>query len=239
MRPGEPDTSPTSEPGAAGRFGHGPLSRASAFVYTLLVVEVLFLLALAPGLAVSLLLAPEPSNAPLLALCALPLGPALVGAVYALRHRRRDLAELKPAADFWHGYRAGFKGSLLVWVPALAWLTVVATVITNLGAAGVPRWWAGLLLVSGALACLWAVNALIITALFSFRARDVARLAGYAVSRRPVVALGTLGVLVAAALIALFVSEVVAVLLGSVLVAFLVRASKPTVAGIEHDFTTK
>lgn len=226
-----------SDRGAAGRFGHGPLSRASAFVYTLLVVEVLFLLAIAPGIAVSLFLARDPSNAPLLALCALPVGPALAAAVYALHHRRRNLAELRPAVDFWRGYRTGFRGSLCVWVPALAWLTVVATVLTHFGAAGVPRWWGLLLLLSGALASLWVVNAIVITALFSFRVLDVARLAGYGLSRRPLVTLGTLGLLIAAALVALWVSEAVLALLASTAVAVLVRTSRPLVAGIARDFT--
>lgn len=219
------------------RFGQGPLSRASALVYNLLVVEVLLLVATAPGIVATLFVPPDPSNAPLLALCALPLGPALAAAFYALHRRRRDLAELRPAVDFWRGYRTSLPGALLVWAPALAWLMVVATVLTHLGAAGVPRWWAGLLLLSGAGVSLWALKALQIVALFSFRARDIVRLGLYALTRRPLVTLGNLGIVIAAALVAVFISEAVLALLGSLLVAALVRTSRPLMADIERDFT--
>lgn len=219
------------------RFGQGPLSRASALVYTLLVVEVLLLVATAPGIVATLFVSPAASNAPLLALCALPAGPAVAAAVYALHHRRRDLAELRPAADFWRGYRTSLGGALLVWAPALAWLTVVATILTHLGAARVPRWWAGLLLLTAAVVLLWAVNGLQIVALFSFRTRDLWRLGAYALARRPLVTLGNLGILIAAALVAVFISEAVLALLGSVLIAALVRTSRPLMAGIERDFT--
>lgn len=223
---------------AAQRFGQGPLSRASALVYNLLVTEVLLLVVAGPGLVATLFVPPVPSNAPLLALCALPIGPALGAAIYTLHRRRCDLAELRPAADFWRGYRTSFWGSLLVWVPGLAWLTVVATVLTHLGAAGVPRWWAALLLLTAAGVSLWVLNGLQIVALFSFRARDVPRLAAFALTRRPLVTLGNLGILISAALVALFTSEAVLALLGSVAVATVVRISRPLIAGIEHDFTT-
>ncbi len=219
------------------RFGGGPLSRASALVYNLLVTEILLLLATAPGIVGTLFVPPAPNNAPLLALCALPVGPALAAAFFTLHRRRRDLAELRPAVDFWRGYRTSFHGALLVWVPALAWLTLVATVLTHLSAAGVPRWWAGLLLLSAAGVALWALTALQIVALFSFRAWDLPRLGFYALTRRPAVTLGNLGILIAAALVALFTSEVVLALAGSILVAALVRTSRRLMADIERDFT--
>lgn len=222
---------------AEGRFGQGPLSRASALLYNLLVTEILLLVATAPGIVPSLFLAPDPSNTPLLALCALPVGPALAAGIYALHRRRRDLADLRPAADFWRGYRTSLRGALLIWIPALAWLTVVATVLTHLSTAGVPRWWAGLLLLTAAGVSLWALNGLHIVALFSFRTRDVVRLAGYALTRQPLVTLGNLGVLIAAALLVLLTSEAVLALLGSILVAALVSTSRPLMAGIQRDFT--
>ena len=65
-------------------FGEGPLSRAAALVYTLIVVELLLLATTLPGLVPLVLLARDVSNAPLAALCLLPLGPALSAALYAL-----------------------------------------------------------------------------------------------------------------------------------------------------------
>ncbi|MCV2459414.1 hypothetical protein OEB94_09085, partial [Streptomyces sp. ICN988] len=52
-------------------FGTGVLSRAAALIHTLLTVEALLLLTSAPGLAGLLLLAPDPANLPLAALCLL------------------------------------------------------------------------------------------------------------------------------------------------------------------------
>ncbi|MEV1178068.1 hypothetical protein AB0J09_57765, partial [Nonomuraea sp. NPDC049784] len=95
-----------SEVTAERRFGQGPLSRAATLVYSLLVVEGMFLVASAPGLVALTLLGGDASNVPLAAACALPLGPALSAALYALRHRSRDLTDLHPAAAFWRGYKA-------------------------------------------------------------------------------------------------------------------------------------
>ena len=64
-------------------------------------------------------------------------------------------------------------------MPLLAVADHLAVNLANFGAAGVPGWWAVLLVVIGVAVTLWAANALVITSLFAFRARDVARLAAY------------------------------------------------------------
>ena len=74
--------------GARRQFGEGPLSRATAVVYTLLVVEFLLLLTTAPGFILFILLDRDASNVPLAAACALPLGPAFSAALYALARGR-------------------------------------------------------------------------------------------------------------------------------------------------------
>jgi len=226
--------------GASGshrQFGEGPLARAAALVYTLLVVEVMLLVASVPGLAVLVLLDRDASNLPLVAACALPLGPALSAALYALRHRSRDLGDLRPAIAFWRGYRVNLGGALLVWVPWLAWMTVVAVNLTHLAAAGVPRWWAVLLVVVAAAATLAEVNALVITSLFAFRVADVVRLAVTHLVRSPGVTLGTAGLVVVAAAVTALSSEAVLALLGSVLAAALLRTSGPMVDAIRREFT--
>ncbi|MER7456673.1 hypothetical protein [Micromonospora sp. NPDC126480] len=219
-------------------FGAGPLSRVAALVYTLLVVEVLLLLCAAPGLLALLALERHVSNLPLVAVCAVPLGPALSAAVYALHHQRLDLTELHPARLFRRGYRVNLRGALLVWVPLLLWLTVIAVNLVNLPVAGVPGWWAVPLVLVGAGAAVVGTNALVITSLFAFRPRDVARLAGYFVLRTPVVAAGTAGLLVAAALLTLVASEAALAALGSVLVLALVRGAEPMITAIRTEFTS-
>lgn len=227
----------SSPTGARRQFGEGPLSRAAALVYNLLVVELLLLATTLPGLVILFLLDGDASNLPLAAACALPLGPALSAALYALHHRSRDLTDLRPAVAFWRGYRANFGGALRVWVPWLAWLTIVAVNLAHVRAAGVPRWWAVLLVLGGVAATLWLIDALVITSLFAFRPLDVARLAAFSVTHDPGVTLGSAGLLVVAAAVTALSSEAVLALLGSVLALALLRTSRPMIVEIRREFT--
>ncbi|GAA3454785.1 hypothetical protein [Dactylosporangium matsuzakiense] len=217
-------------------FGEGTLSRGSALVYTLLVVEGLFLLTAAPGFALLLLLDRDGSNVALFALCAVPLGPAVSAAVYALHRRRSDLADLHPAAAFWRGYRLNAVGVLKVWLPTVALLAVLAVSLVNRAASGVPLWWSALLLVIGAAVVLWSVNALVIASLYVFRTGDVARLAAYFLGHRPGVALGSAGLLLTAGAITVLASEAVALLPASLLVGGLLLVARPMCAEIERRF---
>lgn len=223
--------------GSRRQFGEGPLARAAALVYTLLVVELLLLVAAGPGLVPLVLLDRDAGNIPLAAACALPLGPALSAALYALAHRSRDLADLRPAAAFWRGYQANFRGALQVWVPWLAWLTIVAVNLAHFAATGLPGWWAVLLVAIAAAVTLAAADALVITSLFAFRAADVARLAVSFLARTPGVTLGNACLLVVAAAITAASSEAVLALLGSVLAAALLRTCRPMIAEIRREFT--
>lgn len=223
--------------GSQHQFGDGPLARAAALVYTHLVVELLLLGTAMPGLVVLVLLDRDTSNIPLAAACAVPFGPALSGALYALHHRSRDATDLRPAAAFWRGYRLNFRGALAIWVPWLAWLTIVAVNLAHFSAAGVPGWWAVLLVVVAIAATLAAVNALVITSLFAFRAVDVARLAASFLGRTPGVTLGSACLLVVAAGVTAVSSEAVLALLGSAFAAALLRTCRTMIAEIRRDFT--
>src|SRR5262245_10904129 len=110
--------------GAQRQFGEGPLSRIAALAYNLIVVELLVLLAGPPGLVPLALRDAEASNVPLAAIGALPFGPAMSAALYALNRRSRDITDLTPAKAFWRGYRMNLGGVLKIWVPWLVWVTV-------------------------------------------------------------------------------------------------------------------
>lgn len=226
-----------SEATAGRRFGEGPLSRAAALIYSLLVVEGLFLVTAAPGLVALTLLGRDASNVPLAAACALPLGPALSAALYALRHRSRDLADLHPAAAFWRGYRANVRGVLKIWAPWLAGVAVIGTNLANFAAAGVPGWWAVLLVLVAAAAMLWVANALVITSLFEFRAVDVARLASYVLTRHPKATLANASLLVVAGGATLVATELLPALLASAFAAALLWNSRPVIAEVQEEFT--
>ncbi|MER7282228.1 hypothetical protein ABT369_48145 [Dactylosporangium sp. NPDC000244] len=212
------------------------LFRCAALIYTLLAVELLFLLTAAPGLALLLLLDRSASNVPLFALCAVPLAPAASAAVYAFRRRKSDLADLRPLLDFMRGYRLNVVAVLRIWLPALGLLAVLGVSLTHRGAAGIPAWWSALLVALGAAVVLWSVNAVVIASLFVFRTADIAKLAAYFLARRPGVALGTAGILLTAGAITVLASEAVALLPASLLIAGLVLVSRPMCAEIEERF---
>ncbi|MFJ8952931.1 DUF624 domain-containing protein [Streptomyces sp. NPDC102381] len=222
---------------ARGGFGTGPLSRAAALVHTLLTVEAMLLAAASPGLAGVFLLGTDPSNLPLIALCLVPLGPALSAALYALHRRGRELTELRPARTFWHGWRLNSVPVLRLWVPLLAWLTVIGFSLTHFPDAGVPGWWAGLLVVVGVVSLLWGGHALVLGSLFTFRSADVARLAAYFLLRRPTASLATASLLVLTGGLTVLGTEALPVLLVAPLLLSLLHAFRSEIAEAQEDFT--
>ncbi|MDQ1288360.1 MAG: hypothetical protein QG622_1925 [Actinomycetota bacterium] len=216
-------------------FGDGPLSQITTFVYTLSVVEILFVMTTVPGLAVSVLLERHPSNIPLFALAAVPVGPALSAALYTLQFRR-DPTDLRPAILFWRGYRVNARGCLLIWVPLLVLLTVIGINLAYLDIAGVPRWWAAPLLLIALIAALWALNALVILSLFCFRVRDVARLALYFLLRLRGAAVGNACLLFVTGAVVVFFSEVALLLAASAMALVLLHTHRTMITEIERDF---
>jgi hypothetical protein len=206
------------------------LSRATGLIYNLLVVELLLLLTTVPTLAAITLLDHDVSNVPLVAVCAIPLGPAVSAALYALRH-----GDDEPATAFWRGYRGNALPVLKLWLPLLAWLTILAVNLANFSSAGVPGWWGVLLAAVAVAVTLWAVNALVITSLFTFRTVDAARLALHFLPRGATLA--NAGVLIAAGGVTLLASEAVTALLASLLAGALLWNSRAMTAEIRERFT--
>ncbi|ALV52754.1 MULTISPECIES: hypothetical protein [Actinomycetes] len=221
----------------ADAFGTGPLSRAAALIHTLVTVEALLLLTAAPGLAGLFLLAPDPANLPLAALCLLPLGPSAAAALYALHHRSGDLTELRPSRAFLRGWRLGAVPALKLWAPLLAWLTVIAFTLTHFPATGLPGWWAVLLAVIGTGSLLWGAHALVLTALFAFRARDTARLAAYFLPKHPRATLGALSLLILTATGTARLTEALPALLAAPLLLSLLHAARPVIEETRDHFT--
>lgn len=218
-------------------FGDGPLSRAVALVHTLVTVEALLLAAASPGLAGLFLLGPDPSNLPLAAVAALPLGPALSAAVYALHHRDRDLTDLRPARAYARGWRLNALPALRLWTPLLVWLTVIAFTLTHFPASGLPGWWAVLLAAVGAGSLLWGAHALVLTSLFAFRARDTARLAAYFLLRHGRATLAAASLLVLTAALTALLTEALPALLAAPLLLSLLYGSRRVIAETQKDFT--
>ena len=216
-------------------FGDDPLSRFGAFVYTLLTVEGLLLLTTAPGVVALVALSRDVANLPLSMACVLPVGPAVSAALVAL-DQPREPADLHPAATFRHAYRANLRAVLIVWVPLLAVLTVLGTSLTHLSAARIPGWWAAALVGIALLSVLWGLNALVLVSFFSFRSRDVARLAAYFLIRAPGVTVASTCVLVVAVGVVVMSSEAMLVLLGSMMTVLLLGAQRPLIRETGREF---
>ena len=216
-------------------IGTGLLPRSSAAVYWFLVVEVLLLVTSAPGLLLLQVLDRDASNVPLFALACLPFGPSVAAALFAWRVFARD-RDLSPARHFWRGYRLDALDVLRWWVPTLVLLAIVAVNLTHLSDAGFPP---ALGVVLGAIAVmvvLWSGHALVLSALFAFRTRDVARLGAYFVAAKPLVTLGFASVLVLAAGVA-YLSDWLLVLLAAPLTYVYARTAAPVVAVAQERFT--
>jgi hypothetical protein len=149
--------------------------------------------------------------------------------VYALRRRSDDLTDLTPARQFLHGYRMNAAGVLKLWVPWLAWETVLGVNLAH-------GWWPVPVVTLAVLAALWQANALVIASLYEFRPRDTARLAGYFLLRRFVQTLGVAGLAVAAVAVVLFWSEAVLALAAAGFAAALLRTCRPMRTEIEERF---
>lgn len=76
-----------------------------------------------------------------------------------------------------------------------------------------------------------------ITSLFVFRARDIARVAAYFLARRPAATVGNICVLVVSLAIVALTSEAVLALLGSALVLFVLRNCRPMINEVREKFT--
>ncbi|MEU4161483.1 hypothetical protein [Actinoplanes sp. NPDC026670] len=206
------------------RFGTGLLSQAAAMIYTLLAVGLLTLVTAGPGLVLLVFLDRDASNLPLAALGVLPAGPALSAAIYALDRRRLDLTDLHPGAAFLRGYWLNAAGALKVWG---LWLLVVTP---NLADPGVPQ----LIVIAGA--TLWMLNALVITSLFVFRFRDVARLSAYLMIRLFGVTVSNACLIVVALAVVWLWSEAALALAVSLLVVALLGNARPLVAVVRKEF---
>lgn len=228
----------SASPSASRRqFGEGPLAQVTSAIYCLMTVELLMLLTIAPGLVPLILLDRIASNAPLAVACMLPVAPSLSAALFALRHHRGDLTDLRPAAEFWRGYRLNAVSVLRVWVPWLVVMAVIAENLAHLKASGVPGWWGAVLVVIAVTSMLWMVNALVITSLYSFRAIDVARLSAYFLGRTKGVTLGNLCLLVVAVGVIDLASEAALAALAVIFAGALLRTAEPLIRQVKEEFT--
>ncbi|MYS69726.1 hypothetical protein GTY88_04660, partial [Streptomyces sp. SID5926] len=105
------------------------------------------------------------------------------------------------------------------------------------GATGLPGWWAALLALVGAGSLLWGAHALVLTSLFTFRARDTARLAAYFLLRHPRATLKAASLLLLAAALTALLTEALPALLAAPLLLSLLHSSRPVIDETREEFT--
>lgn len=204
-------------------------------LYWVVVVEVCFLLAAAPGLAGILFLERDASNIPLYALCLLPLGPAF-SATIATMDARRSAEDLAVWPRFWRAYARNIVDVLWIWIPALILASVLGTTIAFGAAAGIDEFFTGAAVVILIAVAAWAFHGVVIATMFRFRARDRARLALFYIAAKPIATFGALACLVIAAAIVAFTSDWVLVALAPLFAVFALLCSRPMLADIRERF---
>jgi len=221
--------------GAPRELGDSVLGRITARIYWYLVVGVLAALGCVPTLVLLALLDRSTGNALLVPLCLVPAAPFLAAGIFAL-HARAAADEPAPGRAFVRGLRLGWLDVLRLWVPATAALGVVATSVVHREAAGISLGYAVVLGVVGLVLLLWALEALLLASLFSFRARDVARLSVYYLGRRPRVTVGLLALVVVAGGVVWLAGEVVLAVVAVAWLAFLLRTGQPVLDDVRRRF---
>lgn len=225
-------------PTGGGEVGRGPLARGAAAVYRYFVLEVLLLLTTLPTFAVWLLLARDASNAPLFVLGLLPVGPALVAGLGAVRAWELE-PDLAPAKPFWRTYRREMLGTLAWWAPLLALLAVLAVNLGGLGEVAGGTAFAPVTVLLVVLAAVWAGHMLVLQTRFSFRLRDAARIAVIELLPQWRFSLGVLSLLLVLATVAVTTFDVVSLLLLWAAVALLHLLSQPLVLDVTTRFTRR
>ncbi|MFI2105255.1 glycosyltransferase [Isoptericola sp. NPDC019693] len=216
-------------------FGDGVLGRITTRVYWYVVVGVLVALGCVPTLVLLAFLDRSTGNALLVPLCLVPAAPFLAAGIFAL-HERAGADEPVPGRTFLRGLRLGWLDALRLWVPATALLGVVLTSVVHREAAGISLAYAVVLGAVGLLVLLWAVQALVLASLFSFRARDVARLSLYYLGRRPRATVGLLALLVVAGGVVWVAGELVLAVVAAAWLAFLLRVEQPVLDDVRERF---
>ena len=166
----------------------------------------------------------------------IPVGPALSAALFAWRRFSQD-HDTSPATHFWRGYRLNWADALRIWVPALAVLALLAVNLVTLGGRDdAPAAFAVVGVVAAVLVAAWTAHAMLVVSLFSFRARDVVRVAVYFLIAKPLASLGALAIVAAGVAAAWFVHPWLPVALASVLTYLLWRNGQAIAAEVERRF---
>ena len=139
----------------------------------------------------------NPINAVVIIVAGLFLGPTLSAGLYACRARTKDETPL-PTRAFWRGYKMNAADVLRLWLPTCLVVAIIAFTLGNAATAGIGLAYAiGLIAIASGVT-LWGMHALMLATFFTFRSRDIARLAVYYLGRNRKSSLGVLALIIVA-----------------------------------------
>jgi len=231
---------PTPAPGEAipGEVGNGVLGKFTNLVFWYAVVTVLMAVTTFPAWLLALLIAPDATNLPLIALAMVPVGPAISAALYAVRARYRS-EDQGPWRAFWRGYRLNALGVLKFWISALIILGIVGFTLVFGALVGLTTLHRILFIIIGAVVLLLTMEAIAITSFFNFRFSDTMRLAASQLILSPRLVLGLIAVAVLAFGLVWFVNEFVLVAAAGVLAALWYYQVRPSLKYIHENHTVR
>lgn len=178
--------------------GAAPPSRLVSGVVWLVAVALLLAVTTLPTLAWLPFVGGTAGGLVLMIVLAAPVGPAVAAALFAWRRWSQE-PDLHPARHFWRGYRLNVVDSLRVWVPALVLLVVVGVNLANmLTSEEAPAAFRVVGMVVAVVIAVLAMHAMLVVSLFSFRARDIGRIAAFFLLTLPLSSLGALAIAAAA-----------------------------------------
>lgn len=224
-----------SAPGQTEEVGRGLLARASAVVYRHLVLGAFLALFGAPTLIVWTLLVPSGSNAALFVAALVPVAPALSAALYAQRAWARS-PDLSPGRSLWRGLRLNLGDTLRWWLPVLVVAGVLTFNVFFAGAVPAGEVLRPICLVLLVVLTVWSGHLLVVTSYFSFRTRDVLRVAAAEFFLGWRSTLGIVALLITAIGTVVLTSEAVLLLTGWAFAGLLRLITRPVEADIIERF---
>lgn len=218
-------------------FGSGFLYQFTNRVYWLIILNLWFVIANSPLLFILLVLEPSLSNISLYYLASIPFGPALAALLYStLKYIQEN--EESPTRDFIHAYKVNFKDTLKFWVPIVTFLSISIVNLQYLSQqpSTMNEMMSLALLILLFFLFLITIQLFIINAKFSFKTKDLFKLAMYSSFKQLKITTGNAAILFLFWVLLASTSDFLILFLGSLLAYLLMLNSRKLLRSIENEF---
>lgn len=218
-------------------FQAGGFYRFSNYVYSLLILNFLFIITNILCFAALILLIPTISNAILYYIAFIPAGPAIAALFHSLsilgRHK-----EITPIKTFFSAYKDNFTDVLKVWIPiiTLFFILIIDIQYFNQNPTVFNQVLNGIFLVALILLVLFTIYVLIITTHYEFRIRDIYRLSVYYLFTWLKRTTGNLAILFLTIVVMFLISDFIILFTSSLVAWFIILNSKSVIQDVKFSF---